>query len=304
MAVNVTNILSNVSHLKSQLSEKAKNLSTLIEQQYEQLCKLVAQKEQADVELKEFNLKKSNLDTEIANKNKVVERRQTEVNNKQNDLNKAEKDYQDAKNDKEKAERAQRDTNIGVGIGAGVLTVFTFGLAAPIAAAAVVGTVIGMDEHVKSKESKRSYHQNEYNSVLAILTNAQKDLQASQQEAAALETSLKAKQQEIKTHQEKISNYLSKMQTLQEEKKLTQIEDVSFNSVYQSIKNLQVTIKDTCTDKYSEYESVEKAFKMFYERLAEYGNSLTDEQLDLLEDQQKTLELELQNYTPAITFDF
>uniref|UniRef100_A0A7M6DPZ1 Uncharacterized protein n=1 Tax=Clytia hemisphaerica TaxID=252671 RepID=A0A7M6DPZ1_9CNID len=284
MAVNVTNILSNVSHLKSQLSEKAKNLSTLIEQQYEQLCKLVAQKEQADVELKEFNLKKSNLDTEIANKNKVVERRQTEVNNKQNDLNKAEKDYQDAKNDKEKAERAQRDTNIGVGIGAGVLTVFTFGLAAPIAAAAVVGTVIGMDEHVKSKESKRSYHQNEYNSVLAILTNAQKDLQASQQEAAALETSLKAKQQE--------------------EKKLTQIEDVSFNSVYQSIKNLQVTIKDTCTDKYSEYESVEKAFKMFYERLAEYGNSLTDEQLDLLEDQQKTLELELQNYTPAITFDF
>uniref|UniRef100_A0A7M5XC53 Uncharacterized protein n=1 Tax=Clytia hemisphaerica TaxID=252671 RepID=A0A7M5XC53_9CNID len=284
MAVNVTNILSNVSHLKSQLSEKAKNLSTLIEQQYEQLCKLVAQKEQADVELKELNLKKSNLDTEIANKNKVVERRQTEVNSKQNDLNKAEKDYQDAKNDKEKAERAQRDTNIGVGIGAGVLTVFTFGLAAPIAAAAVVGTVIGMDEHVKSKESKRSYHQNEYNSVLAILTNAQKDLQASQQEAAALETSLKAKQQE--------------------EKKLTQIEDVSFNSVYQSIKNLQVTIKDTCTDKYSEYESVEKAFKMFYERLAEYGNSLTDEQLDLLEDQQKTLELELQNYTPAITFDF
>ncbi|XP_066922459.1 chromosome partition protein Smc-like [Clytia hemisphaerica] len=161
-----------------------------------------------------------------------------------------------------------------------------------------------MNEHVKSKENIRSHHQNEYNSVLAILTNAQKDLQASQQEAAALETSLKAKQQEIKTHQEKISNYLSKMQTLQEEKKLTQIEDVNFFSVYQSIKNLQVTIKETCTDKYSEYESVQKAFKMVYERLAEYGNSLTDEQLNLLGDQQKALELELKNYTPAITFDF
>eukprot|EP00111_Clytia_hemisphaerica_P007376 TCONS_00021449-protein len=128
MAVNVTNILLNVSHLKSQLSEKAKNLSTLIEQQYEQLCKLVAQKEQADVELKELDLKKSNLDAEIANKNKVVERRQTEVNNKQNDLNKAENDYQDAKNDREKAERAQRAINIVMGIVA-------FGLTPTLAAA-------------------------------------------------------------------------------------------------------------------------------------------------------------------------
>eukprot|EP00111_Clytia_hemisphaerica_P023094 TCONS_00067940-protein len=112
-----------------------------------------------------------------------------------------------------------------------------------------------MNEHVKSKESIRSHHQNEYNSVLATLTNAQKDLQASQQEATALETSLKAKQQEIKTHQEKISNYLSKMQILQEEKKLTQIKDVNFFSVYQSIKvcNSYRTVQSTIWDIFFEF---------------------------------------------------